>query len=68
MTNPAMDMWLRAWSETTSRNGASMASEFGRQQADLVKVWMDAWVEMTYPWLPGELSGRKRKSKGHVGV
>ncbi len=62
MTNPMMAAWLRAMNETASESRVSITTEMGRQQADLVKVWLDAWIDLTFPWLPGEASGAKRKA------
>ncbi len=62
MTNPMMTAWLRAVNERASEDRVTLTSEMGRQQADLVKVWLDAWMDMMFPWFPKEVSGAKRKA------
>ncbi len=62
MPNPLMTAWLQAATQATSTGRVNLTSEIGRQQADLVKVWMDAWMAAMFPWLPRDMSGAKRKA------
>ena len=58
MKNPWMGAYLSAANQIASANRGLAAAEVSRQQAEMMRVGMELWMRLAFPWLI--LDGRKR--------